>query len=114
MMARGTLLAVAGQIGWDETETLVSPEFLPQFARALNNVVAVVRAAGGEPAHLISLTIYVTNKAEYTADLRAIGQTYRNVIGRHYPTMALVEVADLLEPGAKVEVQALAVVPDAA
>ncbi len=112
MAGRGELLAIAGQIGWDETETLVSPEFLPQFDKALRNVVAVVEAAGGRPHHLISLTLYVTDKQQYIAAGRQLGETYRAVLGKHFPTMALVQVADLLEPGAVVEVQGLAVLPD--
>ena len=112
MMARGRTLAIAGQIGWNEEEKLVSADFLPQFRQALANVVAVLRAGGGEPSQLISLTLYVTDKHEYTADLVAVGQAYREAIGRHFPTMALVQVADLLEEGAKVEIQALAVLPD--
>ena len=111
MAARGDALAVAGQIGWDTAETLVSPEFLPQFRQALQNVVDVVTAAGGAPEDIISLTLYVTDKREYAGDLPAVGATYRELMGKHFPTMALVQVADLLEPGAKVEIQALAVLP---
>ena len=104
------LLAVAGQIAWDAEQRLVSPDFLPQFRQALENVVAVVRAAGGEPADLISITIYVTDKRLYLADTRALGSTWREVVGRHWPAMALVEVAGLLEVGALVEVQGLAAI----
>jgi enamine deaminase RidA (YjgF/YER057c/UK114 family) len=109
--ARGEVLAIAGQIGWDEHETLVSPEFLPQWAQALRNVAAVLAAAGGAPEHLVSLTIYVTDKRQYLAAGAELGRTFRAVMGRHYPTMALVQVADLLEPGAVVEIQGLAVLP---
>lgn len=111
MAARGELLAIAGMIGWDERERLVSSEFGPQFRQALSNVVAVVAAAGGRPEHVISLTVYVTDKEEYLAELSAVGAAYRALMGRHYPAMALVQVADLLEPGAKVEIQGLAVLP---
>lgn len=113
MAARGEVLAIAGQIGWDETETLVSAEFLPQFDRALRNVVAVLEAAGGEPHHLISLTLYVTDKREYIAAGTELGRTYRAVLGKHFPPMALLQVADLLEDGARVEIQGLAVIPEA-
>lgn len=109
MAARGELLSVAGMIGWDETEKLVSAEFLPQFEQALRNVVAVVEAAGGTASDLISLTIYVTDKRQYIAAGSELGKTYRAVIGKHYPTMALLQVADLLEPGALVEIAGLAV-----
>ncbi|HEY8379361.1 MAG TPA: RidA family protein [Nannocystis sp.] len=111
MAARGELLAIAGQIGWDEREELVSDEFTPQFRQALSNVLAVVAAAGGRPEHVISLTVYVTDKREYIAELGAVGAAYRALMGRHYPAMALVEVAALLEPRAKVEIQGLAVLP---
>ncbi len=113
MAASGEVLAIAGQIGWDETETLVSSEFLPQFDKALRNVAAVLEAAGGQPHHLISLTLYVTDKRQYIAAGAELGKTYRTVLGKHFPTMALVQVADLLEPGAVVEIQGLAVLPPA-
>lgn len=112
MAGRGELLAIAGMIGWDEHERLVSGEFAPQFRQALSNVLAVVAAAGGRPEHVISLTVYVTDKREYVADLGAVGAAYRALMGRHFPAMALVEVAALLEPRAKVEIQGLAVLPD--
>jgi len=108
MAGRGELLAVAGQIGWDEREVIVSGDFAPQFQQALKNVVAVVEAAGGRPSDIISLTLYVTDKREYISAIQEVGAAYRASIGRHYPAMALVEVAGLLEPGAKVEIQALA------
>lgn len=111
MAARGEFLAIAGMIGWDEQETLVSAEFLPQFEQALRNVVAVAEAAGGTAKNIISLTLYVTNKDQYIAAGSQLGQVYRTVFGKHYPTMALVQVAGLLEPGALVEVQGLAVLP---
>jgi len=109
MAARGELLAIAGMIGWDEHEKLVSTEFLPQLEQALRNVVAVVEAAGGQAQHLISLTLYVTDKQLYLAAGAELGKTYRAVMGKHFPTMALVVVADLLEDGALVEIQGLAV-----
>lgn len=111
MAARGEVLAIAGMIGWDAQERLVSPEFVPQFRQALDNVRAVVVAAGGAPEHIVSLTIYVTDKRQYCATLAEVGKIYREVLGRHFPAMALVQVADLLEPGALVEIQGLAVLP---
>jgi enamine deaminase RidA (YjgF/YER057c/UK114 family) len=111
MAAQGEVLAIAGQIGWDETETLVSAEFVPQFRQALANVHAVLAAAGGRSEHLLSLTIYVTDKREYVGEIAAVGAAYRDILGKHFPAMALVQVADLLLPGAKVEIQALAVLP---
>lgn len=109
MAARGELLAVAGQVAWDENEQIVSPEFGPQFRKALANVMAVVDAAGGSAGDIISLTIYVTDKQAYIDGIAEVGAAYREVIGKHFPAMALVQVADLLEPGAQVEIQALAV-----
>jgi enamine deaminase RidA (YjgF/YER057c/UK114 family) len=109
MRATGDLLAVAGQIAWDAQARLVGETFAEQFHQALANVVAVVRAAGGTPEDLISLTVYVTDRAEYIAGLSAVGEAYRALMGRHYPAMALVQVAGLLEVGAKVEIQGLAV-----
>ena len=110
--ARGEVLAIAGMIGWDAQEKLVSAEFVPQFRQALENVRAVVDAAGGAPEHIVSLTIYVTDKRAYCAALPEVGEVYRDVLGRNYPAMALVQVADLLEPGALVEIQGLAVLPE--
>jgi len=110
--AGARLLCVAGQVAWNAEQELVGRgDFVAQFRQALANVVAVVRAAGGEPAHLLELTIFVTDKAAYVADLRAIGAAWRDVVGRHYPAMALVEVAGLLEDGAQVEIQARAALP---
>jgi enamine deaminase RidA (YjgF/YER057c/UK114 family) len=109
--AGGRLLFVAGQVAWDQERRLVGEGFAGQFGRALENVVAVVRAAGGAPEHLARLTIYVTDRREYLAQLAAIGAAYRAVMGRHYPAMALVEVQALLEPGAVVEIEGTAVLP---
>jgi len=110
--ARGTLVAVAGQVGWDpRTEHLVSDDLAAQAAQALRNVVAVLAAAGAEPAHVVRLTWYVTDRAAYLAAREALGAAYRETFGAHYPAMTLLVVAGLLEPGAKVEIEATAVVP---
>ncbi len=108
----GRILFVAGQIGWDDRERLVEGGFVPQFARALANVAAVVRAAGGLVEDVGRLTIYVTDRSEYLEHIEDVGETYRSVMGKHYPAMSLVEVQALLEPGAKVEIEATAVVFD--
>jgi enamine deaminase RidA (YjgF/YER057c/UK114 family) len=103
------MLFVAGQIAWDAQQKLVGGgQFDEQFAQALRNVVAVVRAAGGEPEHLVRVTIYVTDKAQYLAQVREIGAAWREIVGKHFPAMALVQVADLLEEGALVEIEATA------
>ena len=107
----GRLLAIAGQVAWDANEKIVADDFPTQFGQALANVLAVVRAAGGEPQHIAQLTIFVVDHREYLATLKEVGALYRRLMGRHYPAMALVEVKALLEPGAKVEIQGLAVLP---
>src|SRR5215813_2384073 len=111
----GKLLFVAGQIGWDRESRIVSDDFADQFAQALENVLSVVREAGGGPENIGRLLIFVTNKEEYTSQLRAVGVAYRQLMGKHFPAMTLVEVSSLLERLAKVEIEALAVIqaPDA-
>lgn len=111
MRLRGAtdLVFVAGQVAWDAEQRLVGRgDFGAQFRQALSNVAAVVRAAGCEPRHVARLTIYVTDKRRYLADLRTVGAAYREVFGKHFPAMALVQVADLLEEGAEVEIEATA------
>lgn len=110
--AGGRLLFIAGQIGWDEAETLVEGGFIDQFEQALRNVVAVVDAAGGSPRDLARLRIYVTARREYLDHLDAVGAAYRRVMGRHYPAMAVLEVSALVEVGAKVEIEATAVLAE--
>lgn len=114
IIAEGRYLAISGQIGWNERNELVGDDFLAQARQALENVVAVLRAAGGDPSHLARLNWYVTDKEEYRANLAALGAAYREIVGSHYPAMALVQVAGLLEEGAKVEIEATAVLPKAA
>ena len=109
--AGSRLLFVAGQIAWNEHQEVVCDDFSGQFRQALANVLAVVTQAGGEPEHLGQLTIYVTEKAEYVSQLREVGAAYKEILGRHFPAMALVEVKSLLDPRAKVEIQALAALP---
>jgi len=104
-----SLLFVAGQIAWDAEQRLVAPgDFAGQFAQALRNVVAVVKAAGGWPEHIVRMTVYVTDKKLYLEHTREIGAAWREIFGQHYPAMALVQVADLLELGALVEIEATA------
>lgn len=106
----GALLFIAGQVAWDETQRLVSDDFVEQFERALANVIAVVREAGGTPDHIARLVIYVTDKNEYDARRREVGHCWRAQMGRHYPAMALVEVSRLLEDGAQVEIEGIAII----
>lgn len=110
LMPPGSLLFVAGQIGWDRHENLVANTFVLQFRQALQNVLDVVVAAGGGAESIARLTMYTTDKQAYLADLKAVGSAYREVLGRHFPAMALVEVADLVEDGALIEIEATAVI----
>jgi enamine deaminase RidA (YjgF/YER057c/UK114 family) len=110
--ARGTQVYVAGQIGWDAQCELVGPGFLAQAEQALANVRAVVEAAGGTAAHLVRMTWYVTDMDVYRSSLRELGAMYRRVLGAHFPPMALMQVVSLVEPGAVVEIEATAVIPD--
>jgi enamine deaminase RidA (YjgF/YER057c/UK114 family) len=109
--AGSRLLFVAGQVGWTRERKLVDGGFVPQIERAFENVAAVVREAGGGPEHVARLTLYVVDKGEYLAQLGAVGAAYRRVFGAHFPAMTLVEVKGLLEPGARVEVEATAALP---
>jgi enamine deaminase RidA (YjgF/YER057c/UK114 family) len=110
--ARGRLVFVAGQVGWDTTGAFADG-LVAQVRQALENVVAVLRAGGAEPHHLVRLTWYVLDREAYRAARAEIGRVYRDVIGPAYPAMALVQVAGLLEDRALVEIEATAVVPDA-
>jgi enamine deaminase RidA (YjgF/YER057c/UK114 family) len=112
--ARGTLVFVGGQIGWNATQKFESDDFVAQAKTALANVVAVLAEAGGRPEHIVRLTWYVVDKREYVASYRALGTAYRTVMGRHFPAMTAVEVKALLEDRARVEIEATAVIPDAA
>jgi enamine deaminase RidA (YjgF/YER057c/UK114 family) len=106
----GNTLFVAGQIGWDHDRRIVSDDLVGQFAEALDNVLTVVRAAGGDAGNITRMLIFVTDKREYLSRRKEIGVTYRRVMGDHYPAMSLVEVSALLEDLAKVEIEATAVI----
>ena len=108
--AEGRQVYVAGQIGWDAAQRFVGDDFGAQARQALANVVAVLACAGARPEHLVRMTWYVTSRDEYNASLAEIGAAWRELIGRHYPAMSVVVVAGLLEPRAKVEIEATAVV----
>jgi enamine deaminase RidA (YjgF/YER057c/UK114 family) len=111
--AGGVLLHVAGQVGWDGEGNMVAGGFVAQFDRALANVLAVVAEAGGGPEHVTRMRLYVTDLDEYRRSLTELGAAYRGRMGKRYPAMALVQVAGLLEDGARVEIEADAVVPGA-
>lgn len=109
--AQGRLVFTAGQIGWNpETCQVETDDFVEQTAQALKNVAAVLHTAGAEPRHLVRLTWYITDKAAYLDRQQEIGRAYREVMGKHFPAMAVVVVAGLLEDRAKVEIEATAVV----
>ncbi|HET9448663.1 MAG TPA: RidA family protein [Steroidobacteraceae bacterium] len=112
VVATGRQVYLAGQIGWNESQQLVSSRFALQFRQALQNIVTLLAQAGARPEHLVRLTWFVTDLDEYRAEMKDIGAAYREIIGRHYPPMSVVQVAGLVEHGAKVEIEATAVVPD--
>ena len=112
--ARGTIVTIGGQIGWNPAnETFESDDFVDQTRQVLANIVAVLAEAGGRPEHIVRMTWYVTDKHEYRARLADVGRAYRDVIGRNFSAMALVQVAALLEDRAKIEIEATAIIPDA-
>src|SRR5262249_33893705 len=100
VVTRGATLYVAGQVGWNAEQRFPSSAFAEQFAQALDNVIAVVRAAGGQPEHVVKMTVYVTDLDAYRGSLRACGAAWRARFGKHFPAMALVGVAGLVEPSA--------------
>jgi enamine deaminase RidA (YjgF/YER057c/UK114 family) len=108
--AGGRVLFVAGQVATDAGGEVVAGDMAAQWERALENVLAVVRAAGGEPADIGRMTVYVTDRAAYLASRRPLGEVWRRLMGRHYPAMAVVEVKGLVEDGAVVEIEATAVI----
>ena len=111
--ARGTIVFVGGQIGWNAQQQFETDDFVAQARAARINVVAVLREAGARPQHITRMTWYVVDKREYVASARALGAAYREVIGRHYPAMTAVAVAALIEDRARVEIEVTAVIPDA-
>ncbi|TNH38753.1 RidA family protein [Paracoccus haeundaensis] len=112
IMARGRMIFTGGLVGWDADQVFQTDDFAGQVRQVLENIVAVLAEGGAGPQHLVRLTWYVTDKHEYLGALREVGAAYRDVIGRHYPAMALVQVVALVEDRAKVEIEATAVVPE--
>ena len=109
VITEGRLLHIGGQIGWDQTGKFPHADLAGQFGQTLDNVLAIVRAAGGAPESIARMTVYVTDLTAYRAALRPIGQEWRKRLGTHFPAMALVGVAGLVEPEALVEIEAVAV-----
>ena len=110
--ASGRMIFCGGLIGWNGNQEFESDDFVEQVAQTLRNIVAVLAEAGAGPEHLVRLTWYVTDKKEYVARLKGVGRVYRDIIGRHFPAMALVQVVALVEDRAKVEIEATAVVTE--
>ncbi|WOC14748.1 RidA family protein [Pseudochrobactrum sp. MP213Fo] len=110
--ARGRTVFIGGQIGWNEQCEFETDDFVEQVRQTLKNIVAILAVDGAEPQHITTMTWYFTDKAEYKANMRGLGQAYREVIGKHFPAMAAIQVAGLIEDRAKIEIQVTAVVPD--
>ena len=110
--AAGRHVFVAGQIGWNEQCVFEAQDFLGQFRQALKNVVAVLAEAGASPEHVTTMTWFVTDKAAYLREAKAVGQAWREIMGRNYPAMTVVQVVALIEDAAQIEIQAQAVVPE--
>lgn len=110
VVAEGRMVFIAGQVGWTPDEKFESDDFVDQTRQALLNIKALVEAAGGTTADIVRLTWYVTDKQDYLSNLAAVGSAYRDVIGKHFPAMALVQVVALVEDRAKVEIEATAVI----
>lgn len=109
--AEGRMVFIAGQIGWDETGKFQSADFAAQFRQALLNTLAVLKEAAAAPEHVVRMTWYVTAREDYTAALPALGAAWKELMGRNYPTMAVIMVSGLVEPEAKIEIETTAVVP---
>ena len=109
--AKGTLVFIAGQIGWTGEGKWLARDFAGQFRQALQNILSVLKEADGRPEHLVRLTWYVLDRQEYLASLKEVGAAYRELMGRHFPAMAVVQVSGLVEPEARLEIEATAVLP---
>jgi len=112
VMARGSLLFVGGQIGWNAQQQFESDDFICQTRQTLLNIVAVLRAGGAGPEHMVRMTWYVIDRHEYRSRLKELGAVYREVIGKNFPAMSCVEVSGLVEDRAKIEIEVTAVLPD--
>lgn len=111
VVAEGRTIFLAGQVGWNGEQKFESRDFVAQTRQALHNIVAILQEAGGGPEHITRLTWFVTDKKEYLSRLTEVGEAYRSVMGKHFPAMTMVQVVALIEDDAKVEIEALAVVP---
>ena len=112
IMARGALIFVGGQIGWNAAQQFESDDFIAQTQQALINIAAVLKAGGAGPEHMVRMTWYVTDRKEYIARLKELGAVYREVMGKNFPAMTCVEVSGLVEDQARIEIEVTAVLPD--
>lgn len=112
IMARGALIFVGGQIGWNAVQVFESDDFIAQTRQALMNIAAVLRAADAGPEHMVRMTWYVRDRVEYSARLKELGGVYREVMGKNFPAMTCVEVSGLVEDRARIEIEVTAVLPD--
>jgi enamine deaminase RidA (YjgF/YER057c/UK114 family) len=110
--ARGTLVFVGGQIGWNAQQQFESDDFIQQAAQTLRNIVAVLQEAKAGPEHMVRMTWYVTDRVEYNSRLSELGKVYREVMGKNFPAMACLEISGLMETRAKIEIEVTAVIPD--
>ena len=111
ILSEGLTLNIAGQIGWNENQEFIAKDFIGQMEQTLKNIAAIVKEAGGQIEDLTRLTWYVTDKAEYLANQKKVGDIYRSVLGNHFPTMTMVVVTALVEDEALIEIEATAVIP---
>ena len=109
---KGTLVFIAGQIGWTPQCEWKEKSFAGQFRQALQNIISVLEQANGKPEHIVRLTWYVLDRHEYLTSLKDVGAAYRELMGRHYPAMAVLQVSGLVEDGARLEIEATAVIPE--
>lgn len=112
IVASGKTVYLAGIVGWNENEEFETDDFAGQVRQILLNIVAILKEAEAKPEHIVRMTWFIGDKDEYLASLKGIGDAYREIIGRHYPVMAVIEVSGFIEDGAKLEIQATAVIPD--
>jgi enamine deaminase RidA (YjgF/YER057c/UK114 family) len=112
VMARGALIFVGGQIGWNARQQFESDDFIAQTRQALQNILAVLQAGGAGPEHMVRMTWYVVDRVEYIARLKELGAAYREVMGKNFPAMTCVEVSALVEARARIEIEVTAVLPD--
>ncbi|MCO5080784.1 MAG: RidA family protein [Rhizobiaceae bacterium] len=108
----GKMVFLGGQIGWNAAQVFETDDFVGQTRQTLKNIVAILAEAGGRPEHIVRLTWFVTSKQEYLANLKGLGAAYREVMGRNFPTMSVMQVVALIEDAAKIEIEATAVIPE--